>query len=58
MKVGRRILTRTRSRSGNIAVEDDGDELHNAVDPVTPDSDVTGETGGFIGIDIGLGIRL
>lgn len=54
--MGRRIGARTRNRTGTLM--DDGETLHADVDPPTPGSDGSGDSGGTIGIvvDIGLGL--
>lgn len=56
-KLGRRIMARTRLRSGNVATSD-AETLHGEVDPVTVDTGVTGDTGDTLAVDIGLGITV
>lgn len=56
-KLGRRIMARTRLRSGNVATSD-AETAHGDVDPVTADTGVTGDTGGTLAVDINLGLTL
>lgn len=54
--MGRRIGERSRNRTGSLM--DDTGTLHEDVDPPTPGSDGSGDSGGTIGIDIEVSLGL
>lgn len=54
--LGRRIGARSRNRVA--ALMDSNGSLHSDVDPPTPGSDGSGDSGGTIGIDVNLSVTL